>query len=81
MENVEQLGQCGQFLLRGVDDGPLLLKCRSRPVLGVLERDDQGRPSKVRCKLHVERGPVTRDFDLTMEVKLYPPGAVRMSRV
>jgi hypothetical protein len=47
----------------------------------VLERDDQGRPSKVRCKLHVERGPMTRDFDLTMEVKLYPPGAVRMSRV
>jgi ribosome-associated toxin RatA of RatAB toxin-antitoxin module len=47
----------------------------------VLERDDQGRPSKVRSKLHVERGPITRDFDLTMEVKLYPPGAVRLSRV
>jgi ribosome-associated toxin RatA of RatAB toxin-antitoxin module len=47
----------------------------------VLERDDQDRPSKVRSKLHVERGPLTRDFDLTMEVKLYPPGAVRLSRV
>lgn len=47
----------------------------------VLERDDQGRPSRVRAKLHVERGPMTRDFDLTMEVKLHPPGAVRLSRV
>ena len=47
----------------------------------VLERDDQGRPSKARCQLHVERGPMTRDFDLTMEVMLYPPGAVRLSRI
>ena len=47
----------------------------------VLEHDDQGRPSKVRSKLHVERGPMTRDFDLTMEVKLHPPGAVRLSRI
>jgi ribosome-associated toxin RatA of RatAB toxin-antitoxin module len=47
----------------------------------VLERDDQGRPSQVRSKLHVERGPLTHDFDLRMEVKLYPPGAVRLSRI
>ena len=47
----------------------------------VLERDAQGRPSQVQCKLHVERGAMTRDFDLTMEVMLYPPGAVRLSRI
>jgi Polyketide cyclase / dehydrase and lipid transport len=47
----------------------------------VLEWDDQARPSKVRSKLHVERGPLTHDFDLTMEVLLYPPGAVRLSRI
>ena len=35
----------------------------------VLERDDQGRPTKARTKLHVQHGPITRDFDLTMEVK------------
>ena len=47
----------------------------------VLERDDQGRPTKVRTKLHVQHGPITRDFDLTMEVTHDPPGAVRLSRV
>jgi hypothetical protein len=47
----------------------------------VLERDDQGRPTKARTKLHVQHGPITRDFDLTMEVKHHPPGAVRLSRV
>jgi ribosome-associated toxin RatA of RatAB toxin-antitoxin module len=47
----------------------------------VLERDDQGRPTKARTKLHVQHGPITRDFDLTMEVKHHPPGAVRLSRI
>jgi Polyketide cyclase / dehydrase and lipid transport len=47
----------------------------------VLERDDQGQPSKVQAKLHVQHGPITRDFDLTMEVKRYPPGAVRLGRI
>ena len=47
----------------------------------VLERDDQGQPTKVQAKLHVQHGPITRDFDLTMEVKRDPPGAVRLSRV
>jgi len=47
----------------------------------VLERDGVGQPTSARTKLHVHRGPITRDFDLTMEVKLYPPGAVRLSRV
>lgn len=47
----------------------------------VLERDAQGRPIKARTLLHVQHGPVTRDFDLTMEVKHDPPGAVRLSRI
>jgi len=47
----------------------------------VLERDGAGQPTRARTKLHVQHGPITRDFDLTMEVKLYPPGAVTLSRV
>jgi Polyketide cyclase / dehydrase and lipid transport len=47
----------------------------------VLERDDQGRPTKAHTKLHVQHGPITHDFDLTMEVTRDPPGAVRLSRV
>jgi ribosome-associated toxin RatA of RatAB toxin-antitoxin module len=47
----------------------------------VLERDDQGRPTKAHTKLHVQYGPITRDFDLTMEVTHSPPGAVRLSRI
>ncbi len=47
----------------------------------VLERGDQGQPTKVQAKLHVQHGPITRDFDLTMEVKRDPPGAVRLSRI
>jgi ribosome-associated toxin RatA of RatAB toxin-antitoxin module len=47
----------------------------------VLERDDQGQPSKVQAKLHVQHGPVTRDFDLTMDVKVDPAGTVKLSRI
>ena len=39
-----------------------------------------GRP-RSHAKLHVQHGPITRDFDLTMEVKRDPPGAVRLSRI
>ena len=47
----------------------------------VLERDDQGQPSKVQAKLHVQHGPVTRDFDLTMDVQVDPAGTVKLSRI
>jgi hypothetical protein len=47
----------------------------------VLERDDQGRPTKARTKLHVQHGPVTRDFDLAMAVLVEPPGTVKLSRI
>ena len=47
----------------------------------VVERDDHGQPTKVRTKLHVERGPLTRDFDLLMDVRTNPSGAVMLRRV
>ncbi len=47
----------------------------------VLERDDQGQPTKARTKLHVQHGPVTRDFDLTMAVAVDPAGTVKLSRI
>lgn len=48
----------------------------------VLERDDLGHPTKARTKLHVQHGPITRDFDLTMDVLVDPPqGTVKLSRV
>ena len=47
----------------------------------VLERDADGHPTRARCKLHVERGPMTRDFDLVMSVKVDPAGTIELSRV
>jgi hypothetical protein len=47
----------------------------------VLERDAQGRPTKARCKLHVERGPLTRDFNLLMAVAVDPSGTVKLTRI
>jgi hypothetical protein len=47
----------------------------------VLERDAQGRPTKAHCVLHVERGPMTRDFNLTMAVTVDPAGTVKLSRI
>jgi hypothetical protein len=47
----------------------------------VLERDAQGHPTKARCILHVERGPLTRDFDLVMSVSVDQSGTIRLSRI
>jgi Polyketide cyclase / dehydrase and lipid transport len=48
----------------------------------VLERDASGQPSKVRTKLHVQHGPITRDFDLTMAVDVEPQqGTVKLHRI
>ncbi|MBV9366833.1 MAG: SRPBCC family protein [Solirubrobacterales bacterium] len=47
----------------------------------VLERDAQGHPTKARCKLHVERGPLTRDFDLIMSVHVDPSGTIKLDRI
>ncbi|MGN6872688.1 MAG: hypothetical protein ACTHMY_30230 [Solirubrobacteraceae bacterium] len=47
----------------------------------VLERDGAGHPTRARAKLHVERGPLTRDFDLTLDVKVDLGGTVTLSRI
>jgi Polyketide cyclase / dehydrase and lipid transport len=47
----------------------------------VLERDAQGHPTRARTTLHVERGPLTRDFDLTFAVKVDPAGTIELNRV
>jgi hypothetical protein len=47
----------------------------------VLERNDQGQPTKAQAKLHVQHGPITRDFDLTMDVQVDPAGTVKLSRI
>src|SRR5206468_8475711 len=47
----------------------------------VLERDGSGHPTRARTRLHVERGPLTRDFDLLFDVKVDPGGTVALNRV
>jgi ribosome-associated toxin RatA of RatAB toxin-antitoxin module len=47
----------------------------------VLERDAQGHPTKAHCKLHVERGPMTRDFNLIMAVSVDPNRMIKLSRI
>jgi hypothetical protein len=47
----------------------------------VLERDAEGHPTRARTKLHVERGPLTRDFNLLLDVKVDPAGRIALSRV
>ena len=40
-----------------------------------------GQPTRVRTKLHVERGPLTHDFNLLMDVRIDPSGAVMLRRI
>jgi ribosome-associated toxin RatA of RatAB toxin-antitoxin module len=47
----------------------------------VLERDPSGQPSRVRAKLHLAQGPLSKDFDLLMAVIVQPPSIVKLSRV
>ena len=47
----------------------------------VLERDAQGHPATARCKLRVEHGPLRRDFNLLMRVKIDPSGMIDLSRI
>jgi Polyketide cyclase / dehydrase and lipid transport len=47
----------------------------------VLERDAQGRPTKAQTGLHVQHGPLTRDFNLLMDVQVDPAGMVKLSRI
>jgi hypothetical protein len=47
----------------------------------LLERDAAGHPVQARAKLHVERGPLTRDFDLRFDVKVDPAGTIALRRI
>jgi len=47
----------------------------------VLEVHSDGRPTRVRTTVHVAAGPVTRDFDLVMDVEYSGQDAVSLSRV
>jgi ribosome-associated toxin RatA of RatAB toxin-antitoxin module len=47
----------------------------------VLERDAEGRPHRVRTKLHVARGPLVKDFELVMAVVAEPPEILKLTRV
>jgi hypothetical protein len=47
----------------------------------VLERDGSGHPTRARTRLHVERGPLTRDFDLLFDVNVDPSGTVALKRI
>ncbi len=47
----------------------------------VVERDAHGLPSRVQTKLHLTAGPVTKDFDLLMEVTVQSPATVKLAKI
>jgi ribosome-associated toxin RatA of RatAB toxin-antitoxin module len=47
----------------------------------VLDRDPGGQPTRVKTKLHLSQGPLSKDFDLDMAVAVQPPGTVQLTRV
>jgi ribosome-associated toxin RatA of RatAB toxin-antitoxin module len=47
----------------------------------VLDRDAAGQPTRVKTKLHLSQGPLSKDFDLDMAVVVHPPSAVQLFRV
>ncbi len=71
--------QCLRFLA-AVDAYPQWYPETVREVQ-VLERDSDGNPGRVRAKLHIARGPLVKDFDLTMAVRIDPAGTVTLERI
>jgi ribosome-associated toxin RatA of RatAB toxin-antitoxin module len=47
----------------------------------VVERDAAGHASRASTKLHVSAGPVTRDFDVLLNVQVQRPDVVRLVRI
>lgn len=47
----------------------------------VVERDASGQATKAKTSLHVVYGPVTHDFNLTLDVGVRPPDVVRLVRI
>jgi Polyketide cyclase / dehydrase and lipid transport len=71
--------QCVE-LLAAVDRYPEWYPEAVREVV-VLERDDDGRPSKVHGTLHAALGPLARGFDLILTISVDPGRSVRLARV
>jgi ribosome-associated toxin RatA of RatAB toxin-antitoxin module len=67
-------------LVEAVDDYPLWYPDGVRTV-DVLERDAHGVPSRLRTRLRVSVGPLTKDFDLLMAVMVEPPTTVKLVKV
>jgi ribosome-associated toxin RatA of RatAB toxin-antitoxin module len=49
--------------------------------LEVVERDGEGRPTKVRATLHLARGPLVKDFRLVLLIGAERPETVRLTRI
>jgi hypothetical protein len=47
----------------------------------VLEYGDDGLPLKAETKLHLSYGPVSRDLDLLLAVRVHPPDLVQLTHV
>jgi ribosome-associated toxin RatA of RatAB toxin-antitoxin module len=47
----------------------------------VLERSAAGAPVRARAQLHVTYGPLTRDFNLLLDVQSERPSRVRLARI
>jgi ribosome-associated toxin RatA of RatAB toxin-antitoxin module len=73
------LAQC-LALVEAVDGYPAWYPDVVRAV-EVLERDARGVPSRVRTKLHLSAGPVTKDFDVLMAVAVESPATVKLVKV
>jgi hypothetical protein len=67
-------------LLEAVDEYPAWYPEVVRAV-DVLERGPDGRPTTARAQLHVARGPIVKDFDLTLAVTIDRPHTVKLTRV
>ena len=67
-------------LLRAVDEYPSWYPEGVRDA-EVLERGDDGYPSKVKATLHVASGPLVRDFRLTLAVTSPDPATIKLARI
>jgi ribosome-associated toxin RatA of RatAB toxin-antitoxin module len=47
----------------------------------VLDRGPEGRPSRVRMRMHIAQGALVREFDLFLAIVVEPPRIVKLTRV
>jgi hypothetical protein len=67
-------------LLGAVDHYPRWYPDAAKRV-AVLERDSGGRPIRVEATIHVARGPLVKDFELTLAVDVDPGRSVTLTRL